>query len=842
MRSPPCYSSSGGVFCAEDSFKALVWSGQTAVEEERPDRETAIIWEETLLFLPRDPEIESSLQEASGHTFRMPSLQNDQLLQLETTCGSLLYELQLIWDEMGEPDEERDKMLLQLEQECLEVYRRKVDQSNRARAQLHQAIADCEAELASIYSALGVCPTMPKQGDRRAGSLKEQLEAISPLLEEMRRRKEERIQQIRDVKTQIQKISNEIAGCVVELSPSAIAVDENDLSLRNFEEYQKQLQLLQKEKSERLYKVIDFVNTIHELCSVLGLDFLRTVTDVHPSLDESEQSKSISNDTVNRLAATIETLREEKKKRMQKLQDLATTMLELWNLMDTPAEEQQMFQNVTCNIAASEHEICSPNALSMEFINHVEAEVSRLEELKGSKMKELVLKKRTELEEICRRTHLIAESNTTLDKSIASMDSGLVDPSELLESIEEQIAKTKEEAFSRKEILERIEKWLAACEEESWLEDYNKDENRYNASRGAHLTLKRAERARAAVSKLPGMVECLIAKTLSWEQERDSPFLYDGIRLLSMLEEYNILRQEKEQERRRQRDQKRLQGQLMTEQEALFGSKPSPAKPHSAKKATGQRPSTSNANRRLSLGGAMLQSPSLEFFPSKATTLSRQATPQVLKETRRDRMLYNQLNQQEDESANLSAGRRGLDVAGLPAYKHPFYPTTGQENETNFSQPSRRPLSPVCTTSSRSNSNSSSDDLNKMPNSSPLKILPVKSPFSTPFKRITATDEENTTPGSMAIIPMSTTPASASIPMQPTTPVQTPSQFSTSSQISLPVPSQNAVQPLQQENLNQHQLLQQNEHHHQHQHIEYSFEERRAGFVLQDMHWNALKV
>lgn len=30
------------------------------------------------------------------------------------------------------------------------------------------------------------------------------------------------------------------------------------------------------------------------------------------------------------------------------------------------------------------------------------------------------------------------------------------------------------------------------------------DENRYNAGRGAHLTLKRAEKARAAVNKLPG--------------------------------------------------------------------------------------------------------------------------------------------------------------------------------------------------------------------------------------------------------------------------------------------------------------------------------------------------
>ncbi|KAI5430574.1 hypothetical protein KIW84_034966 [Lathyrus oleraceus] len=39
-------------------------------------------------------------------------------------------------------------------------------------------------------------------------------------------------------------------------------------------------------------------------------------------------------------------------------------MLELSNLMDTPIEEQQKFQNVTCNIAASEHKITEPNTLS----------------------------------------------------------------------------------------------------------------------------------------------------------------------------------------------------------------------------------------------------------------------------------------------------------------------------------------------------------------------------------------------------------------------------------------------------------------------------------------------
>lgn len=101
------------------------------------------------------------------------------------------------------------------------------------------------------------------------------------------------------------------------------------------------------------------------------------------------------------------------------------------------------------------------------------------------------------------------------------------------------------------------------------------DENRYNAGRGAHLTLKRAEKARALVNKLPGesffltelsfflfslylfrsyvsplcpivfwiflvqsskffglhtaMVDQLASKTVSWEKEKGIEFTYDGV-------------------------------------------------------------------------------------------------------------------------------------------------------------------------------------------------------------------------------------------------------------------------------------------------------------------------
>ncbi|XP_050205167.1 65-kDa microtubule-associated protein 3 [Mercurialis annua] len=712
---------------------------------------------------------------------------SNQLLQMETTCGSLLYELQIIWDEVGETDEERDKLLLEVEQECLEVYRRKVDHANRNRAQLRQAIADSEAELAAVCSSMGELPVHIRQADQSAGTLKEELQRILPQLEEMRKRKSDRRNQFLEVLEEIQKISNEIYG-----SADRIFVDETDISLRKLEELHKELYALQKEKSDRLKQVQEHLDTLNSLCLVLGFDFNQTLNEVHSSFGNTEGSRNISTVVIQNLATAIIKLREVKIQRMQKLQDLATTMLELWHLMDTPIEEQQVFQNITCNIAAAEHEINEPNTLSVDFINNVQEEVIRLEQLKSSKMKDLVLKKRSELEEICRKTHMVPELDTAIQYAVEAIESGNVDPAGVLEKIELQIGNVKEEAFSRKEILEKVEKWLVACEEECWLEEYNRDENRYNAGRGAHLTLKRAEKARALVNKLPGMVEALALKTIAWEKERDIQFLYDGVRLLSMLEEYNILRQEKEEERRRQRDQKKLQGQLIAEQEALYGSKPSPSKTGCAKKVS--RISTGGvSNRRLSLGGAMHQTTTPHSRPGKKLDRMNQHDPVN--------------HRQDDGFSALSAGRRGLDIAGLPAKKHPFSTVNAVNAHEPESPMLRKPFSPVSFTGySKANvleeATTAQDETIK-------KIISTNEPaFTTPLKKHCIVDEENRTPKAMQI-PVPTTPSTVSVPMQT---AFTPAP--------LPVSKSKEVA----------------------EEIEYSFEERRAGFVLPRTHIKSIQV
>ncbi|XP_044473594.1 65-kDa microtubule-associated protein 1-like [Mangifera indica] len=545
----------------------------------------------------------------------------------ETTCGSLLQKLQEIWDEVGETDEERDKMLLQIEKECLDVYKRKVELAAKSRAELLQALSDAKVELSSLLSALGeksfVGPT------KTSGTIKEQLAAIAPVLEQLWKQKEERVKEFSEVQSQIQKICGEIAGNL-SLSEQAAAVDEADLTLKKLDEYQAQLQELQKEKSDRLHKVLEFVSTVHDLCAVLGMDFFSTVTEVHPSLNDSTgvQSKSISNDTLSRLAKTVLSLKEDKKQRLHKLQEFATQLIDLWNLMDTPDEERKLFDHVTCNISASVDEVTVPGALALDLIEQAEVEVERLDQLKASRMKEIAFKKQADLEEIYARAHIEIDPVAAREKILALIDSGNVEPAELLADMDGQIAKAKDEALSRKDILDKVEKWMSACEEESWLEDYNRDENRYNASRGAHLNLKRAEKARILVNKIPALVDSLVAKTRAWEEDRGISFTYDGVPLLAMLDEYAMLRQEREDEKRRMRDQKKYQHEPQsTEQEAVFGSRPSPARPASTKKVVGPRANggaNGTPSRRLSLNANGSRSMSKD---GRRDSINRPAAP-----------------------------------------------------------------------------------------------------------------------------------------------------------------------------------------------------------------------
>ncbi|KAF7044143.1 hypothetical protein CFC21_053409 [Triticum aestivum] len=486
------------------------------------------------------------------------------------SCAPLLAELRQLWGEIGKSREERERMVHELEAECTRVYRRKVDEATGERALLHQSLAASEAEIAALTAALGAENSTQFKVNKWTVSLNERVSSATALLEELRAMRAERSKQFSDIRSEIEKISAEIAGRSHGQDTSPRAGDGHDLTIRRLGEYRARLSTLQKEKSERLHKVLEHVTEVHSLCDVLGEDFIAIVNEVHPGLHEADPGKptSISDTTLTRLSQVVAMLTSEKAKRAAMLREAVVPLVELWDLMDSPVEERRGFQKAAAVLRPAKEEVLSSGVLSMASIKKTEEEVERLTRLKAGRMKELVLKRRLELENICRSMHVEPDASTVPEKSIALIDSGLVNPSELMASIDDQIAKAKEEHQSRKDIMEKINKWLLACEEEKWLDEHNVDENRFSTGRTARLNLKRAEKARVIIMKIPAIVDNLMSRTLAWESERKKPFLYDGARLVAVLEEHKQARLRQEEERRRLREQKKLRT-LFSEKETM---------------------------------------------------------------------------------------------------------------------------------------------------------------------------------------------------------------------------------------------------------------------------------
>lgn len=480
-------------------------------------------------------------------------------------------------------------MILQLEEDCLNVYRKKVEQTRKQKTDLLQVMSLGEAEIGKILSALGERESFSR-AEKLGGTLMEQLAKLEPVLDDLRRRRDERINEFLAVQLHIVRLQAEISGTINHGDPAAPLVDETDLSTGRLAELKTQLNELQTEKNLRLQKIDGQIKCINEMCNMMSLDLKKTLYEVHPSFVELERIKamSISDSTLDRLAGKVHALNQEKKQRLRKLQDLGSTLIELWSLMDTPLHEQKCFDHVTSLISVSPNTVMPQGCLAHDLIEKVEVEVKRLKHLKASKMKELVLKKMTELEEIYRSVHMDIDSDHEWRILTELIDSGRADLSELLTDMDDRITEARDLALSRKDILEKVEKWTLATEEEGWLGEYEGDQNRYNAGRGAHINLKRAEKARVLVSKIPSLLENLTAKVRAWEKEKGAPFLYNKMRLLDSLDKYTSERQQKEEEKRRSRELKKLQEQFAAEQGATYGAKPSPMRPLSARKPLGQ--------------------------------------------------------------------------------------------------------------------------------------------------------------------------------------------------------------------------------------------------------------
>jgi protein regulator of cytokinesis 1 len=87
------------------------------------------------------------------------------------------------------------------------------------------------------------------QPEKTSGTIKQQLAAIAPTLEQLNKKKNERVREFVSVQSQIDQICGEIAGATeVGEQVATPRVNEDDLTLERLEDFRSQLQELEKEK------------------------------------------------------------------------------------------------------------------------------------------------------------------------------------------------------------------------------------------------------------------------------------------------------------------------------------------------------------------------------------------------------------------------------------------------------------------------------------------------------------------------------------------------------------------------------------------------------------------
>lgn len=61
------------------------------------------------------------------------------------------------------------------------------------------------------------------------------------------------------------------------------------------------------------------LDTLSSLCEVLGMDFKNTIHEIHPTLDDSKRAKDVTSYTIERLTTVIQSVRDVKIQRMQRV-------------------------------------------------------------------------------------------------------------------------------------------------------------------------------------------------------------------------------------------------------------------------------------------------------------------------------------------------------------------------------------------------------------------------------------------------------------------------------------------------------------------------------------------
>uniref|UniRef100_A0A8C7Q1A8 Protein regulator of cytokinesis 1a n=1 Tax=Oncorhynchus mykiss TaxID=8022 RepID=A0A8C7Q1A8_ONCMY len=506
-----------------------------------------------------------------------------------------LNRLKDIWEEIGIPEDQRLQRTDVVRKHIKGLLDMMIAEEDSLRKRLMSSIESCRKELDVLFTELQLSPFEEDEGRTMLQLEKD----IRSRLEVMMKQKSQRVKELK----RLSKQDRELCDIMCSV-PFCIDMDTVP-SLEQLDSYRSYLSDLTKEKDRRHGEFVgikrQIVVCMEELDQLPDTSFERDV------VCEDEEAFCLSGDNITALRLLLGQLEDRKTENELVCNSYRSKIQELWERLHVLQEERECM---------SDHMVQSRKR-NMDL----EAECRRLDELKMKNMKNVIGAIRAEVALFWERCfYSLAQRRAftpyyDVDYTV-----------ELLNLHEAELLSLKKHYEDHRELFEGVTRW-----QDSWtlflqLEKKVTDPSRFN-NRGGNLLKEEKQRAELQKS-LPKLEKSLKTQVDLWEEEQYREFLVNGQRFLQYVEEqWELLRLEKE----RGKNERQLKKNQQMEHDLLYGTAqrtpskrrlagtPTPGKARKLNATSSIYGSTPNGTLRSAFGGTLCQSPVLRLPMSRIT-------------------------------------------------------------------------------------------------------------------------------------------------------------------------------------------------------------------------------
>ncbi|XP_062927091.1 protein regulator of cytokinesis 1b isoform X4 [Mobula hypostoma] len=465
---------------------------------------------------------------------------SDALATESVTClNAALAHLRNIWEEIGIPEDQRLQRTEVVKKHIKGLLDMMIAEEENLRQRLKKSIAVCQKELHAVCQELSLAVCLPEEDCTMLQLEKDLRTRLEVLLKE----KKERMAKLKSLKEQDEELCDIL--CTTSYSIDVDAVP----SIEQLDAFCAHIASLNEEKERRR---AEFVATKKKI--ILCMDELDQLPDTSFERDivcEDEDAFCLSNENIIGLKTLLQQLEMKRTQNEAKCSELRSQIINLWDWLKISDEERNAF---AVNMVGS-------RAKTMQTL---QTELERLEVLKLQNMKNVIEAVRQELVSYWDKCFFSSEQRQAFAPYYEENYT-----EDLLQLHNLELNRLKQYYQTHQQLFEGVWKW-----EENWqlylgFEKKASDPNRFT-NRGGNL-LKEEKQRTKLYKMLPKLEEELKVQIEAWEQEHCSQFLVNGQNFMGYVsEQWERHKLEKE----REKQERQLKKNRLIEEEMLYGSAP----------------------------------------------------------------------------------------------------------------------------------------------------------------------------------------------------------------------------------------------------------------------------